>query len=131
MIRKRRFILAEGKFTDALKTSEKAIAILTKSENMSYLVESFSTKTKTLIYLNDFSAATFCLLEAVQIAKNQISEEAAKNLVNEYEITLQEKNSAVIEEIFSEKKRRNCPKKLSNWFCRPQLLTIRIFKASG
>lgn len=101
---KAQIYFSEKKYTDALKTSEKAIAILAKSENMSYLVESYSTKTKTLIYLNDFSAATFCLLEAVQIAKNQISEDAAKKLVKEYEETLQEKNSAVIEEIFSEKK---------------------------
>ncbi|MET0751761.1 MAG: hypothetical protein ABWZ66_00175 [Pyrinomonadaceae bacterium] len=94
---------AEKQYADALKIVEKAINILDSGENKAYLVESYSTKAKTLIYLNDFPAATFCLFEAVKIAQSCISEEAAKNLVKEYESVLQEKNSAVIEEMFSEK----------------------------
>jgi len=94
--------LAEGKYADALKTSEKAINILKKSENTAYLVESYATKVNALLYLDDFSAATFCLFEAVNIAKEKISEAVAKKLVREFEITMQEKNSAVINEIFSE-----------------------------
>jgi len=100
---KAQIYFAEGKYADALKIAEKAINILIKSENKAYLVESYLTKTKTLIYLNDFSAATFCLFEAVQIAKTHISEKAAEDLVKEYEETLQEKNSAIVEEICSEK----------------------------
>ncbi|HEY0426898.1 MAG TPA: tetratricopeptide repeat protein [Pyrinomonadaceae bacterium] len=94
---------AERKYADALTTSEKALELLGKSENKAYLVETLLTKTKALVYLDNFSAATFCLFEAVQIAKTQIDEETADNLVKEFEKTLQEKNSFVIEEIFSEK----------------------------
>jgi tetratricopeptide (TPR) repeat protein len=100
---KAQIYFAEKQYTDALKIIEKAIAILDKSENKAYLVESYSTKTKTLIYLDNFSAATFCLFEAVRIAEKHISEEAAKKLVKEYESVLQEKNSSVIEEMFSGK----------------------------
>jgi tetratricopeptide (TPR) repeat protein len=98
---KAQIYFAEGKYADALKTSEKSINILTKSENAAYLVESYSTKVKALLYMEDFSAATFCLVEAVNIAKQKISEAAAENLVREFEIAMQEKNSAVINEIFS------------------------------
>lgn len=100
---KAQILLAEGKYKDALKTSEKAINILKKSENTAYLVESYSTKVKTLLYEDDLTEATLCLFEAVEIAKTKISEAAAKNLINEYEAALREKNSAVIKEIFAEK----------------------------
>lgn len=93
---------AEGKYAEALKTTEKALTILKKSENKAYLVETYSTRAKTLIYLDDFPAATFCLFEALKIAETFISPEVAKNLVKEYEIAVQEKNSAVIKEIFPE-----------------------------
>lgn len=99
---KAQIYFAEGKYAEALETSEKSINILKKSENMAILVESYSTKVKALLYLDDFSAATFCLLEAVNIAKKNISEAVAENLVREFEIAMQEKNSAVINEIFSE-----------------------------
>ena len=94
---------AEKEYADALKTVNKAIAILDKGENKAYLVETYETKVKALIYLDDFHAATFCLFEAVQIAKTHISEEAADKLVKEYEAAVMEKNSTVIGEIFSEK----------------------------
>jgi tetratricopeptide (TPR) repeat protein len=100
---KAQIYFSEGKYPDALKTIEKAIDILKKSENQSYLVETYLTKVKILIYLNDFSAATLCLCEAVQVAKTNISEEKAEKLVKEFEAVIQEKNSAVIKEIFSEK----------------------------
>lgn len=100
---KAQIYFAEKQYADALNLSEKAISILNKSENKAYLVESYSTKTKTLIYLDDFGAATFCLFEAVKIAENHISEAASKKLVKEYESVLQEKNSFVIDEIFSKK----------------------------
>ena len=92
---KAQIYFAEGKYKQALKVSDKAIAILTKSENKSYLVESYMTKTKTLIYLDDdISTAILCLADAIQIAKNNISEDAAKDLVREFEKTRQEKNRA-------------------------------------
>jgi len=100
---KAQIYFAEKRYNEALKTAEKAIDILAGSENKAYLVETYSTKAKTLIYLDDFPAATFCLFEAVKIAQSHISEEAAKDLVKEFENALQEKNSSVIKEIFSEK----------------------------
>lgn len=100
---KAQIYFAERKLTEALKTGDKAIAILTKSENKAYLVESYMTKAKTLIYLeDDISAATLCLSEAIQLAKTNISEAAAKCLVREFEKTRQEKNSPVIEESFTQ-----------------------------
>jgi hypothetical protein len=81
---------SEGKCEKALKTIEKAIGILRLGENKTYLVETFGTKIKILISMNDVSGATFCLMEAVETAKTQISEEAANNLVKEYETCLRE-----------------------------------------
>ena len=51
------------------------------------------TKAKTLIFLeDDIATATLCLSEAIQIARINISEEAAKDLVREFEKARQEKN---------------------------------------
>lgn len=86
--------LADGKYEEALITVEAAIAIMQKSENLAYLVETYQTKTKSLVYLNDISAATLCLFDAMQIAKSNISEEAANNLAKEFEKMLHEKNSS-------------------------------------
>jgi tetratricopeptide (TPR) repeat protein len=100
---KAQIYFTERKFEEALTTSDKAIAILAKSENKAYLVEGCLTKAKTLIYLDDtdeYVDATLCLSEAIQIAMSNISEEAARDLVREFEKTRQEKNAPVIEEIF-------------------------------
>ena len=85
-----------------MKTVETAIAILRKGENLAYLVETYLTKTKTLIFLNDISAATICLFDAVQIAKNSISEEKAHQLIKEFEIALYEKTLLASDPIFTE-----------------------------
>lgn len=82
--------LAENRFEPALKTVEKAVEILRSSENAGYLIETFNTKIKILISSDDLTSATFCLMEAVEIAKKQISEEAANNLVKNYETCLRE-----------------------------------------
>ncbi len=87
---KAQIFYSEGKFEEALKTIEKAAKILTPGENAAYLVETYRTKIKILISLDDLSSATFCLMEAFEIAKNKISEEAANNLVKNYEIYLRE-----------------------------------------
>ncbi len=99
---KAQIYFAEGKYKEALITIEVAIATLRTSENLAYLVETYSTKTKTLIYLDDISAATHNLFEAVNLAKINISEEAANDLVKEFEKTLHEKNSPVADAIFTE-----------------------------
>lgn len=109
---KAQIYLTEGKFKQALKTGDKAIAILAKSENKAYLVESYLTKAKTLIYLNDeISDAMLCLADAIQIAKTHISEEAAKDLIKEFEKTRREKDSLRFEEDSAGNKRLSEDKK--------------------
>lgn len=83
----------ELKFEDALQTIEKALKIIAKTENKGYLVETMQTKVKALVHLDEISAATKCLFEAVEIAKVHIGEEAANNLIKEFEITLRKTNS--------------------------------------
>lgn len=99
---KAQIFLAEKRFPEALQSIKKAISIMDKSENMAYLVETLMTKTKILVYLDDFSAATFCLFEAVKIANQQISEAAAQKLVKDFEIVVQEKNNAPREEFVTD-----------------------------
>lgn len=100
---KAQIYFAEQNYIDALKTVERAIKILQKSENSGYLVETYLTKTKILLSLDDFSAATFCLFDAVQIAKTHISEETAKNLVKEFEAEILKKSTQQITQTFTEK----------------------------
>jgi tetratricopeptide (TPR) repeat protein len=90
---KAQIFFAEGKFCEALESIEKAIATLKKSENLGYLVESLTTKTKILLHLENFPAAVFCLFEAVKIAEQQSGEAAAQKLVQDFEKDLQEKNT--------------------------------------
>jgi tetratricopeptide (TPR) repeat protein len=100
---KAQIYFAEQNYIDALNTVEKAVKILQKSENSGYLVETYLTKTKILLSLDDFSAATFCLFDAVQIAKTHISEEIAQNLVKEFETEILKKNARHITQTFTEK----------------------------
>jgi tetratricopeptide (TPR) repeat protein len=99
---KSQIYFAERKYTQALKTVEKAICILKKSENLAYLVETSLTKSKILLYLDDFTAATLSLFEAVQIARVNTGEEAARDLIKEFEKTLLEKNKIADENLFEE-----------------------------
>lgn len=95
---KAQIYFTEKKYNDALKTIEKAIKIFGKSENAGYVIETYLTKAKILVYLDDFCSAVLCLSDAVQRAKSQVSEEAALNLVREFELALEEKNSQKDEE---------------------------------
>ncbi len=83
----------EGKFTEALKAVDRAIAILGRSENYAYLTETIATKARIQLFSNDFSTATLTLLEAVELAKIRISEDAAILLIREFEQSLQERNT--------------------------------------
>ena len=100
---KAQIFLDEGKYTEALKVIEKAISILGKSENADYLVETYLSKAKILVYLDKTTAAILCLSDAVQIAKTKISEEKAENLVKEFEALLKEKTAPILRKTFSEK----------------------------
>jgi tetratricopeptide (TPR) repeat protein len=100
---KAQIYFAEGKFADALEMADASIEILERSENSAYLVESYLTKIKILISIDDITSATLCLFDAVQIAKTQISEEAAKDLVKEFDIEIRQRTSPVISNVFTEK----------------------------
>jgi tetratricopeptide (TPR) repeat protein len=82
----------QGKFAEALDTVEKAISILGKSENYAYLAETIGTKARIQLYTHDFSTATLTLLEAVELAKIRISEDAAMNLIREFEQSLKDRS---------------------------------------
>lgn len=88
---KAQIFLAEHKYDKALETIEKAIKTIKTSENASFVTETYLTKTKTLICLDDISGATYCLFEAVQLAKVQTGEKAAQSLIMEYETALRDK----------------------------------------
>lgn len=94
----------EQKYEEALKVIEKAILILAKSENAAYVVETYLSKAKILLYRESLTAAFLCLSDAVQLAKAKISEERAGALVQEFEQVLKEKNAPVITKTYSEKK---------------------------
>jgi tetratricopeptide (TPR) repeat protein len=88
--------LDEGKFDDALEVVEQGIAILRKSENFGYLTETIATKARIQLFANDFSTATLTLLEAVELAKIRISEEAAVRLVRDFEQSLEDRNAVKV-----------------------------------
>ena len=90
---------AEGNYRQALETIEQAISILQKSENTKYLTEAYLTKAKILLYTDDFCSAFMCLSDAVQKAKDKISEEIALNLVKDFEAALKEKNSEPVPKV--------------------------------
>lgn len=92
----------EGEYAEALKVIEKAVLILRKGENADFLVETYLSKAKILLHLEDFTAGFMCLSDAVQLAKTKISEEKAKNLVKEFEAVLKEKTTPVINKTISE-----------------------------
>lgn len=90
---KAQIYFADKKYAESVSTIEKAIEVLKNSENSSYLSETYMTKAKSLIYLEDFTAATFALFEAVNIARTNLGEAEAEKLVNEFEETLKQKNA--------------------------------------
>lgn len=88
---KAQIYLTEKKYDKALEIVEKAIKIIKLSENASFITETYLTKTKTLIHLDDISGATLCLFGAVELAKIQTGEKAAESLIKEYETALRER----------------------------------------
>ena len=85
--------LDQGKYAEALETVDKGIAILGKSENYAYLAETIATKARIQLYTDDFSTATLTLLEGVELAKFRISEDAAMNLIRDFERSFIERNA--------------------------------------
>ena len=83
----------EGKYGEALETVNRAIAILGKSENFGYLTETIATKARIQLFSSDFSTATLTLLEAVDLAKVRIGEQAAMRLIRDFEKAFDQRNS--------------------------------------
>lgn len=94
---------AEGKFHEALKTIEKAISILMRGENAAFTSETYLSKAKILLYLEDSTSAFMALSDGVQIAKSKISEEKAFSLINEFQALMNEKTASVLIKTYSEK----------------------------
>lgn len=87
----------EGKYQLALTAADTGISILKNSPNTGYLAETCVTKAKILIFLNDFSAATFSLVDAVNIARVQVDEKLAARFVSEFEEAWKARQAAVPE----------------------------------
>ena len=83
----------EGRFDAALEAVNRAITILGTSENIGYLTDTITTKAKIQLHLDGFSTATLTLLEAVDLAKVRIGEEAAHRLVRDFERALEDRNA--------------------------------------
>ena len=83
----------EGRFDAALESVNRAISILGTSENFGYLTETITTKAKIQLHLDGFSTATLTLLDAVELAKVRIGEEAAHRLVRDFEQALEDRNA--------------------------------------
>ena len=83
---------AESKYPEALRTVEKGLSILKKSENTAYQIDTLLTKAKILLFLDNFLDAVICLIDAVNIARVQTGEAAAKRLIEEFETAFRSKN---------------------------------------
>lgn len=92
---KAQIYLAEGRYAQALQAVRKAILLLQETENSSYLAETYLTKAKTLLFVNDFPAAILALVDGVVLARNQAGDDAARELVLEFETALKEKNEPI------------------------------------
>ena len=87
---KAQIFLAEKKLTEALSAADKSIAMLRKSDNAYFLVESQLTRSKILLLADRFTDAVLQLVDAVNIARVQNSEEAARILIRDFEAALHE-----------------------------------------
>lgn len=82
---------AEGKFDMALKFVNEAIALLEGGESYRNLVESYRTKVKILIQLNQLSEALTVMIAAHNIAALYISQELSKEIIEGVAVLIQVK----------------------------------------
>jgi tetratricopeptide (TPR) repeat protein len=82
---------AEGKFDTALKFVNEAIELLEGGESYRNLVESYRTKVKILIQLNQLSKALTVMIAAHNIAALYISQELSKEIIEGVTALIQEK----------------------------------------
>lgn len=83
---------AEARYEDALRTVERALIILKSGENTSYLIETLLTKAKILVFCDNFTDAMVSLIDAVNIARVQTGEAAAKRLISEFDDVIRLRN---------------------------------------
>ena len=83
---KANIFLSQRDLASALTTIDKSIDILKRGENASYRVESLLTRAKILLHLDRFADATMSLLEAVDIQRVKVDEDAARQLIDEFEV---------------------------------------------
>jgi tetratricopeptide (TPR) repeat protein len=76
--------MAEGKFAEALKCANEAIAMLENGENYCYLANSIQTKSHIEFYLKDYVASAETWIASVNIASIHISQTQAKKFIEEY-----------------------------------------------
>lgn len=76
--------LEQGKLSEALEAVGRGISILQKSQNTGYLAETLLTRAKIQLHLRDMPAATFSLVDAVNIARMRVDEKMAARFVEEF-----------------------------------------------
>ncbi len=128
---------AESKYDEALRTVNRALATLRKSENSAFLIDTLLSKAKILLYLDNFPEAVLNLSEAVEIARVQTGDKAAIQLIQQFEAALDAKNTPTKKNIESNDFELVLPKKISRfkeysgiWITNDGLETIGLAKGS-
>lgn len=85
---KAQIYVAEGNLSRALTTIDRSINVLRKSENTAYLAESIMTRAKVLLAQEKFADAIFGLIEAVEMIRNQAGDDAARELICQFELAM-------------------------------------------
>lgn len=95
--------LDETDYIGALEAINEGILILEKTENADYLVETYLTKVKTLLFLDNFTDATRFISKAINLAETKIGEAKVLYVIKEYENFLKHKDSPTFNGIYTEK----------------------------
>ena len=128
---------AEAKYADALRAINKGVSILRKSENTGFLIETLLTKSKVLLFLDNFSDSVLALSEAVVMARVQTGDEAAIRLIKDFEAALENKNTPPKKNLEQGDFELILPKSIARfkeyrgiWINNTQLETIGLTKGS-
>jgi tetratricopeptide (TPR) repeat protein len=77
--------LSQGEYERAREVADLSIDILQRGENSAYAVESLLTRSKILVHLDKFADAVLSLMQAVDLQKVKVGENAARELIDEFE----------------------------------------------
>ena len=94
---KAQIFLEERKLPEALAAADRSIVVLRKSDNTDFVVESLLTRSKILLLTDNFTEAVLQLVDAVNIARVQNSEEAARRLIQEFEAAFNDRDRSAVE----------------------------------